>query len=435
MSAWRWSVGSGSSKVTALELPHRRNGLYLRWRARGNWAVQSLQLTCRTATGRLIKAACEAAQTAARAKSRELAEAAAALPVPGEPVTLAQAEALAFHPDRGRWTRETANGKELARALALAAEHWGPRRRWHELTRADWRSLWRWRLRALQAAGHRGYRGSELLVQHVATVADWLVEEGHVLRVQGPERKWREQLAADYLRAMDALPEAHRPRHTLDEMRRILEAAQHGDPRFALLMALGAELRLGQVVRCRRSDLDLERGTLRVRGRGTKGGTTVQLTGGQLVAVINALHGYLHRLEGLSPVEGMSLEQGSNVCDYPLFPQGPLPGGRKGQGVADPERHMRVNPVNRRWVLAQFRRAEALAGVPHVPGRGAYGVKRAAVDAVKSMGISREGLKAHGGWASTEIPDRIYADGEAVYAREEAARLRARIRGEPEPPA
>ena len=58
--------------------------------------------------------------------------------------------------------------------------------------------------------------------------------------------------------------------------------------------------------------------------------------------MINALHGYLHRLEGLSPVEGMSLEQGSNVCDYPLFPQGPLPGGRKGQGVADPERHMRV---------------------------------------------------------------------------------------------
>jgi len=204
VSAWRWSVGSGSSKVTALELPHRRNGLYLRWRARGNWAVQSLQLTCRTATGRLTKAACEAAQAATRAKSRELAEAAAALPVPGEPVTLAQAEALAFHPDRGRWT---------------------------------------------------------------------------------------------------------------------------------------------------------------------KGGTTVQLTGGQLVAVINALHGYLHRLEGLSPVEGMSLEQGSNVCDYPLFPQGPLPGGRKGHGVADPERHMRVNPVNRRWVLAQFRRAEARAGVPHVSRR------------------------------------------------------------------
>jgi hypothetical protein len=46
------------------------------------------------------------------------------------------------------------------------------------------------------------------------------------------------------------------------------------------------------------------------------------------------------------------------------------------------------------------------------------------------MGISREGLMAHGGWTDTSVPDRIYADTEAGYARDEAARVRAQIRGE-----
>jgi len=52
------------------------------------------------------------------------------------------------------------------------------------------------------------------------------------------------------------------------------------------------------------------------------------------------------------------------------------------------------------------------------------------VDAAKKLGISREGLKAHGGWTDTQMPDRIYADQEADHAREEAKAVRARIRGE-----
>lgn len=65
-----------------------------------------------------------------------------------------------------------------------------------------------------------------------------------------------------------------------------------------------------------------------------------------------------------------------------------------------------------------------------MPGRGAYGVKRAAVDAAKAEGISREGLKAHGGWTDTQMPDQVYADQELEAARREAAAVRARIRGE-----
>jgi integrase len=420
---WSWSVGEGPAKVTAIELPERGHVVYLRWREHGNWKKQSLKESCRTAQGRLIQTVCDRAKAAARAKAHERAElvdgrvaAGPALAV----LTVGATAALVFHPATGRWSRASAHGKEVWRAVTMASQHWGADRAWHTLARADWRSLWRWRLEQLRAAGHAGYRGAELVVQRLATVAEWLVEEGHVLRIQGPERDWRQRLAEDFALAAGDQPEPSRPRHTVDEMRRILEAAQAGDPRFALLLTLGAELRLGQVVRCRRGDLHLEEGTLTVRGRGKKRGVTVQLTDGQLAAARAALEGYLKPLEAA-------------CMDYPLFPAGQMPGGRSGHPKAVPERHGQAKPVGRRWILAEFRTAERLAGVPHVEGRAAYGLRRAAVDGVKALGISREGLQAHGGWQDTQIPDRIYAEQEQRYARAEAARLRAVLRAEATP--
>jgi hypothetical protein len=50
-------------------------------------------------------------------------------------------------------------------------------------------------------------------------------------------------------------------------------------------MALGAELRLGQVIRCRRPDLSLEHATLTVRGKGHKKGAVEHLTAGQMRVV------------------------------------------------------------------------------------------------------------------------------------------------------
>lgn len=416
---WSWSVGEGAGKVTAIELPERGHVVYLRWREHGNWRKHSLKESCRTAQGRLIVAVCDRAKAAARAKAQERAELVDAGPVPAV-LTMGATAALVFHPATGRWSRATAHGKEVWRALALATHHWGASQPWHTLTRADWRSLWRARLQQLRAQGHSGYRGAELVVQRLATAAEWLVEEGHVLRIQGPEREWRQRLAEDFALAAGEPPEPSRPRHTVEEMRHILEAAQAGDPRFALLLALGAELRLGQVVRCRRGDLHLEEGTLTVRGRGKKRGVTVQLTEGQLAAARAALEGYLKPLEAA-------------CMDYPLFPAGQMPGGRLGHPVAVPERHGVAKPVGRRWVLAQFRAAERRAGVPHLEGRAAYGLRRASVDGVKALGISREGLQAHGGWQDTQIPDRIYAEQEQRYARAEAARLRAVLRAEATP--
>ena len=91
------------------------------------------------------------------------------------------------------------------------------------------------------------------------------------------------------------------------------------------------------------------------------------------------------------------------------------------------------NPIEDTAIRKWFRDAEDEAGVQHVNGRGAYGLRRIAVDAAKELGISREGLQAHGGWIDSQVPDSIYADQEMTYARAEAARIRAKIRGEVPP--
>ena len=147
-----------------------------------------------------------------------------------------------------------------------------------------------------------------------------------------------------------------------------------------------------------------------------KRGTVVKLTEGQIVACYAALSGYLAELE-------------SAGGDYRLFPAGQLPGGRSGSPHAV-ERHRHAKPIGRRRIIEWFHAAEGLAGIESVPGRAAYGLRRAAVDAAKVLGISREALKEHGGWADTQIPDRIYADQEAEFARDEARAVREQIRGE-----
>lgn len=228
--------------------------------------------------------------------------------------------------------------------------------------------------------------------------------------------KWKEDLGVDWeqITGSEREYQPQRPRHTLDEMRKILHASRFIDPRFKLLLALGAELRLGQVAKARRSDLNCEAGTFEVPGKRKKGGAKIELTTGQARAVDEALRGYLSDLEAT----------GEN---YQLFPQGQLPGGRSGAPRAA-ERHRNVKPIDRRSILRWFRRAEARAGIKHVKGRAAYGIRRVAVDEAKTRGASRDAVKAGGGWKDMQVPDKLYTDPELGVA--EAREIRASIRGE-----
>lgn len=417
---WQDDAGISPHKVWVGERPDKGHVLYLRWRAGGNWKWRSLGVTLRDERGRVKPAvremALQAAQQQYRILSGEIApKAKRAL------LTIGETWAVITHPGTGLYPQDTQHRKEVGRALRDAGRILGDHTPWATLERAHFRMLARQKVDELVAKGKPGFRGAEIVIQRLNTIAAWLREEGHIpLEAAHAGRKWKADLKS-YVAAKHGgrLPAPARPRHSLAEMRAILKAAPAVDPRFALMMALGAELRLGQVARCRRADLNTEHWALTVTGSGKKKGTVVLLTKGQQLAVQTALGGYLARME-------------QQPDDYYLFAAGKLKGKKAGRPYLDPARHLLAKPVVGTTYRKWFREAERAAGVVHLKGRGAYGLRRVAVDGALAENISRRGLKQHGGWTSPQIPETIYADQEDAAAREEARQVRAAIRGEEE---
>jgi hypothetical protein len=261
-----------------------------------------------------------------------------------------------------------------------------------------------------------------------------------------PPKEWKAELRKFWLEVAKRpeLPAPARPRYTIAEALKIVDAAAAVDPRLALMLWLAPNQRLGQVARVHRSNVDLTRGddgVVRISTKGKKMGAVIHLTPAERQVLDAAMQGgYLRDLEA-------SFTKGE-IADYPLFPSGQLAGGRvlrRGR-PSDPEkppswrapdapvatvaRHASATVVARKTIGDWFELAEVKAEIKKVPGRAAYGVRRAFVDAGKALKISREGLTALGGWADPQMADRIYAETEATYARDEARDVRAKIRGE-----
>jgi hypothetical protein len=145
-------------------------------------------------------------------------------------------------------------------------------------------------------------------------------------------------------------------------------------------MALGAELRLGQVIRCRRPDLEPRaRDAHRAREGAQEGRRRAPHRRADARRAHALTEGYLRELERAS----------RTIRSSP-------PGSSRAAGAgsrAPPSRATRRRrALNRSTLDDWFHEAERLAEVPRsLPGRAAYGVRRAAVDAAKAAGISREG--------------------------------------------
>lgn len=438
---WRADVGYIPYKVTAIELVMRKRVVYLQWRSASNWRYESLGFRLydaqgRRLKGRALKALTDDATARAKAKHKELITGMAGATLePVAPCTIGQAWAKVSDKHAGLYPVDTHHRRHIDRALRHAARVWGRDRAWGTIAPVDITKLARTRVDELRADNHTGYRGAEETVSRVLTVAQWLRDQEHIPRDAAlPSSRWKEDLRAYWAQVSGTHgdPEPHRPRYTLAEMLQILAAAPLVDPRLALGLALGAELRLGQVARTMRSQLNLHHsthGAFVVKSNRRKRGTTVFLTPGQRAALDEALGGYLRLFEAEFQETGR---------DYPLLPAGRLLYRRyKGQATAQPpavgELATSVNPRSlREW----FDAAESRAGITHIPGRGWYGMRRRGVDEFKKQGGSKDALKEHGGWTDTTIPDMIYADQEAEAPRAEARDIRARIRGEtpPAPP-
>jgi integrase len=425
---WSYSVGMLPHRVLAFEDPARKLVVYLRWRVAGDWKRKSLKFTVRTPKGTLDKDAVKRAQQAADGVYARLVSGGVMPKAPQAELTIAEGWTLATDPQTGKWPEDTAHRREMERAMNRAKSTWGARTSWNAIDRGELRKLWRTELKRARALGHDGVRSTEVIIARVMAVANWLRDEQKLaLTACLSWKAMKDEMRTDFAKATHGRHEVQRLRFTAEEYRALLAAAPSVDPRWALLLSLGAEYRLGQVKRVRRSDIDLEQGRVLVRGAGKKRGTVIVLTKGQRAQFEAAIGagGYLAGLEQAYTAK--------RIDDYPLFPGLRLP-VIDGVVVTRKEHASRPeldNTALRTWMLRTEKKAR-VDGKPitHVPGRGWYGLRRAAVDAAKAAKISREGLQAHGGWSDAQIPDTIYADQQAGYAQQEAADVRAKIRGE-----
>jgi hypothetical protein len=452
------TIEGGQFDIIAEELKDRPNYVVLRrWdRTAGNYKRRKVgTIELRDARGKVLDSAkARVREEAFRWYMEVTGQMPSESPTPktDAPFTIGQTWAAISHPESGKYPHKTPFRFELEKALEFASAKWGADNAWSSINDDRWTALVRARLDDLVKRQKQGIRATEITVSRLITAARWLRKTKRIPADAGfPPEDWKKDLVAYWKGLVGSAvdPKPDRPRFTLDETRAILAKSWEIDPRLALALALGAELRLGQVVRARRSHLvigtrpvpnakagepaepdvmiEVEYGEFTVYGSGHKAGEVVYLTAGQIAATKRALGGYLKPLEEKYLVD--------STRDYLLFPGGRLLRHRKhkraefceprlGKGI-DLEVH-----ASEEWIGQAFRRVTDACGIDYLKGRGAYGLRRALVDASLAENISEHGLKAQGGWRSGEVPRGIYADQQNRIGREEARDVRAKIRGE-----
>jgi hypothetical protein len=427
--AWSFTVGLAPHKVTVFEDWTRGGVVHMRWHVTMSDGSRrrkrpSLGFTVRTARNGLNRELTARATAAAREQYERLLAGAGNRPVSGAhttgaALTIADGWKVASDTETGKWNTDTRHRRDIERAIKRAVACWGGGMTWADIERAHLRKFWRAELRRQQAAGRAGIRSAWLLLQLVLAVGEWLREEQRIPATAATRwKRLKEEFQVD---AGEYTP--NRPRYTNDEFRRLLSAAWQVDQRYGLLFGLGAEFRLGQVVRSRRSHLERDGQRLRVPGRGKKHGGVIDFTPQQLTHLSAVMtSGYLAGLEAAF--------QAGHISDYPLFPGGNLPRTPAGD-LLTTAAHVDREPIDKATYNAWHRQTEAAADVPHIRGRGPYGARRTSVDGAKAEKISREGMTEGGAWSTPAMADSIYADQEKDYARAEAAAVRAKVRGEP----
>ena len=423
---WKSATGARPYRVVAEERLDRDRVVYLRWWEGKRWTRSATGIKVWSVSlNRLVQAKVDAVESLMLAKQRDLINGISPKVIAKPLLTISAAITLVKDAESGLYPLDSPHRREVLRELARAAAILGEEKTWNSMTPSDLAKIYRRRAQAIfgQGKGKAGRRGAEISVARLLTVAEWLrgekLIEQTACRVQ---HTWRSLYGSELELKLDKEILPARPRHEVPDIRKLLDVAGRVDPRLALALELGTELRLGQVLRARRSDLRLESNSFRVRGRGRKAGTIVELIPTQLAAVKGALSGHLAALE--------TLYETGKIEDYPLFPSGQMTGGRRDvhRALCRPSQAS-APPIHRRAVLAWFHEAERLAGIPQVKGRGWYGLRRASVDGAKAAEISPDGLKQFGGWSGTEIPEQVYAEKQSRRSIEEASKVRAKIRG------
>lgn len=432
--SWEHKISRPKPAVTAFERADRDQVVYVRWwdGAGGRYQKASLGIRIRDEAGRILRAAEE--EAIRKASLVHMSLAAGEGPVGG--VSTGRAQALTIHagiarilhPETGLYPASTDRAarnlrRDMVRAGRLIREVFTEAETFEgtpALLAAE--RTWRHFAREHQSSG-RGYRTAERAVDLLLRSADWLAERGYIppttwIRPRG----WRLRLKEEWRRLTSVVAETKtdKLRHGEEEVARLLAAAEEPDvdPRIRLLVRLAFGARLGQVIQCRRSDLTLKGGAwglghLEVRGSVKKPGVAISLAPDIRAEVDLVLtEGYLRELE--------AAYRSGDLEDYPLFPA-----HRLHRGIAPlrpPLKPMSSTKLNR-----GFRTLEGAAGVPHLRGRGTYGLRRTMVDRMSKLHLPPRTREALAGWTHGSRMAAIYEKQAQEADRHEASEARQAI--------
>ncbi|HEX5725621.1 MAG TPA: hypothetical protein VFX98_09155 [Longimicrobiaceae bacterium] len=339
---------------------------------------------------------------------------------PAEPLTLAEGVARAFDPMRGAYPAATKHARQAKKYAERAVALLGRRLTWAELTPGT--MLYLVRLLAQQSRDGKGAVAAEKTCVILYAVASWLRQEELIPDTAAlPKPRWKAKLREEWRVATGRRVEVKRPRHTVDEVAAIFAALPHGDPRLWLLVELAAELRAGQAVRAKRSDLLLGEtggfglGRFVVHGAGRKHGEIVDLHP-ELRALVDEVlsTGYLAEAEA-------AFRRGE-VEDYYLFPAGKLKRG------SVPLERATKQPLSYMAIRSMFVAVERIAGIEHQQGRSFYGLRRQATDLAPEFAQDARVLNRLTGHTDSTTRERVYQDPHNERVRARAAEARRSMR-------
>jgi hypothetical protein len=436
---WKYTVGDVPHQLTAYERKDKGNAIYTRvWNGRSYSGKKALTASIRDAAGKIIPDREIVAQQLAVQRHRELVSGVEMDEPAGAPLTLAGGFRKMLHPRTGKYASETPHKREVQRAATLIGQVLGKDRRMDSIRHADYRTLWRWLANAHVAAKRKkppeqkyGLRTAEIVCGVLQNCATWLQEEGALEPGDAmPAPRWKQALKREWeVITGDPVAGPAKPRYTDAESRALWKAVAGADPRLRLAMMLGAELRLGQVARVRRSDIrpspdGLYRiGALKVHGRGKKLGETIVLIPQQRHALTAALlWGFLADAE--------AAHRAGEIEDFYLIPGGRLHKAEdhRGREVRRVRPAGAMRPLTRRALARHWEKLEEAAEVDHVDGRLWYGMRRLQADKADALeGVSARAKNRMGGWSKTSTREG-YLEQANLRDAEEAARARRMIR-------
>lgn len=425
VSAWSLRVGFEPLVLTAFERSDRDGVVFVRWSdpqksGRDRRSKRSVGLRVRNTDGILDVGLIAAAELAVRAFYTALIAGEDPSAPDAHTLTIPQGYALALDlKGGGLYAADTQQRRHVTSAGRTVAQLLGRDMCWSALRNADVVGLWRVLATRYRDGGVGGPRQAEVTVSSLYTIAQWLRDNEYIEpNACCPRSKWRRLFQADWETITGTPVAPRRPRHSPDDLHAVFAALHAADPRMHLAIELGAELRVGQVLRLQRSAVMLEAGAhsphgrVQIAGAVRKAGEMVHLTAAQRSALDASLGGYLQAHERAYLT--------GELADYPMFP-----GGRLVRGVA----RVRERPkrLNRRTALELFHNLERAAGVVPQSGRGWYGLRRQATDLAPKYTNDDRVLDRVGGHERA-TREGIYQDRQTDQLRGSAAEVRAQIR-------